>query len=249
MLATIGVFAFCPRIEAKQGFWELSVEVNGDANHDLARKPEPFVVRISETNKAVEALRSIRTVSPAAFLEPPFQPSAEQKKTLESAGDLAYLKIEQNLKNYDKICETLLTTVLPPGFSGRSRTRVLKNAGIIDQSFSHPVTVADLVAFQDWFYKSVVPFVKRNSKRFSLPTEAEEYHLPLLIHGTVVRSGTAPQYKIEFDVKDTIITAGAQNEAKDTTLYQLRTGMFDVNASPKANIGIHRILGVRWRDL
>ncbi len=221
-------------------YYHLRVKVKGDRNDSKGGKPEIFSVDVSEENQMVESLSSFSLKSPLALTRAPFNPVGEEISFIEHCDrDLAFLKA--NLKKYRELAERLYRDALSPKSNFSMAIQFLSHAGLVKQAFNHRISVSELLSYQDWFFSKVVPVAKTNNL-LSLPREEVDFDvhfiIPLLIHGTVIRRGILPPYEISFDRKDAEITAGIQNEAKDTTLYQLRTGIFDVTTQPQANIGV-----------
>ena len=70
--------------EGENGYWIVSLEVNGDAYCDPERKPEPYQIKVLPKNEIVEALSSTSVSTPEGFLQEPFSPNNEESSFLSS---------------------------------------------------------------------------------------------------------------------------------------------------------------------
>jgi hypothetical protein len=214
--------------------WLVKLDVNGDANCDPERTPEPFALTISAANAKIESffLHSFR--SPNDLLAAPFIVSDDARAFLEQvAADLTVLSDAAQLERYERIALKAFEQAFSPPIPIVARAKFLPSAKLALVLMSADIMVGELLAAQAWLNDVDQTFPDIRAAGESL-----------LVFGTVIRTGGAPSFVIEYDPHDTIITGGAQNEAHDTTLCQLRTGIFDVDAEPMADIAIAKITEV-----
>jgi hypothetical protein len=216
--------------------WRLSLLVRGkqDLRCLIEGTPEPLQVDISRAHEHVESL-AIPITSPARFLEPPFAPNADDRTFLERAADApSMLADAPNAARYRSIALAAFTAATSPKLPLGVKLQVLKTLNTANLSFTLDVTMDRLLETQDWFERV-------HQKLPEVPTLGES----LLLFGTVIRTGTSPPFVVAFSSADTIVSGGAQNEAHDTVLCQIRTGIFDVGHEPRADIAILRVLDVQ----
>jgi hypothetical protein len=210
----------------------VSMLTHGDHLGD--GKPEALQLKLS-AKAVVEAARSATISDPSAFLDAPFLPSAEDQKFVRDlTANLQKLTDATVKSQYQEIAIRLFTQAFAP--PGTVTATVSARTGQV--LYYHPLLVRDVMGFQKWYFDILAK--KATGKIMVTTYDGNPDHpvLPFLLFGTVLRSGKKPNYKIAFDPKDTIITANAQNESYDTTLYQLRTGIYDTAVNRKADIPI-----------
>jgi hypothetical protein len=224
----------CPK------YLKVSLLVTRDAkdNH-TASKPDPLEVLLP-LDAPVEAARSLYVAKAGAFLNAPFKPTEQDKELLAVvASDPRALYNPELLAKYSAMAQRLIEEAFAP--PGTVKVSVHKLGGGVQ--VYHPMLVRDLLKFQDWYFNVLAPQLNADLSVTTQGTTTEPV-LPFLLYGTVIRTGQKPNYHIAFDPADTIITSNPQNEAFDTTLFQLRTGMFDLPAMKKADISLVRIMSV-----
>lgn len=221
------------------GLVKVELLVTGDANCDRKKTPEAFSVLL-DPGQPVDGVHSATVLSPAGFLKAPFKPLSSEKSFLNKLiADRQLLKDQSQLLLYQKLAEKLFVAELKPPVD--IRPVASKYGSVV---FMHPLVLNELMAFQSWYMDELAPQTN-DLLRVTTTGNPDEPLLPLILFGSVTRTGHAPRFSVEFDPKDSVITGNPQNEVHDTTLCQLRKGIFDVDQVPQADITIVRILGVQ----
>ncbi|MGZ3693094.1 MAG: hypothetical protein ACXWQO_02585 [Bdellovibrionota bacterium] len=199
------------------GYWNIDMLVNGDESCP-PRKPEHFSLRIADVNSTVLGVTTISDSIDHVLQAFDF---TDTEKKLIDAGNLR----EAFARAYDR-------RFSPPN---PVTVRVLKN--VKSASFSHNVPFSGLIDFQEW-HQSLINALKSSKLNVGLAN-------PYLIFGPVSRTGQKPNFKVSFDPDRSVLSAGAQNEAHDTTLCQLRKGIFKVEEGSEADIAIERFVSIQ----
>jgi hypothetical protein len=235
---------FCFFSAAQAAVWKVEMLVNGDASCQQLLSPEPFSVMISDENAQIESLRTLLIYDPGFLLQDPFSPTKAEAEFIQKCkSQLDYM--QANLVQYNQLSEELFRRAFGSEVPIESSVQVLEGLDMVVQTFSHKIHLSELMKYKDWYFNRYIPLAEKNP-RITFPMDMEENRkiLPLLLYGTIIRKGRKPHYDITFSEEDTIITAGVQGGAKDTTLCQLRTGSFNCRRVPRANIGIYDLISV-----
>lgn len=242
-----------PGVGEETGY-TIEALVTGDHNCPPWR-PERLTLKIKSENSAVTSVSSASLKDLLVFTAAPFQPTEEEFRKLKEANDNRALLGDATYRaSVATTAKEVFSRTYPTSFDTNVQLQYLRSANFLAIRIGHNLKIDDLLEYQAWLdamipkYQAIpvaVNFV--DYSQYNLPPEFAKVGMPLLIYGSTNRIPLNPvdngdQFQVTFKSSDTIITGGAQNEAHDTTLCQLRTGI--VTANQKYDISLFRVLSV-----
>jgi hypothetical protein len=218
--------------------YRIDMLVNGDRNCDPRPEPapEPFVLDLSTEHSVINFYPSFITNKLSDIYEIGLEISKSQKVVID---DIVKNPDKAKAAKVEVIIGEIFTNAKIPVKSTRARLQVLPLLGQMSLTVTHEIEVANLLGYFKW----IKDVQKKTSKDVRDKFRGVE---DMVVFGTVRRSGTAPNFNVSFDPTDTILTLSGQNEAHDTTLCQLRTGIIQ-KITITHDIPVHSIFKITPR--